>query len=133
LIHRIYHREDPLVVWGDGSAIRDIAYSRDVAEGVVLALHHGTGGRYVNLGGGKGYTIRELVETLHSFLGFNYRFDASKPSGFPRRVMDVSLAKELIGYNPTTSLLDGLKETWNWYINNRDEFLKKKNYFKNPS
>jgi GDP-L-fucose synthase len=85
------------------------------------------------LGGGKGYTIRELVETLHSFLGFNYRFDASKPSGFPRRVMDISLAKELIGYDPTTSLLDGLKETWNWYINNRDEFLKKKNYFKNPS
>ena len=132
LIHRIYHREDPLVVWGDGSAIRDIVYSRDVAEGVVLALHHGTGGRYVNLGGGKGYTVRELVETLHGFLGFNYRFDTSRPSGFPRRVMDISLAKELIGYNPTTSLLDGLKETWNWYINNREEYLKKKNYFKNP-
>ncbi len=133
LIHRIYHHEDPLVVWGDGSAIRDIVYSRDVAEGVVLALHHGTGGRYVNLGGGRGYTVRELVETLHGFLGFNYRFDASKPSGFPRRVMDISLAKELIDYNPTTSLLDGLKQTWNWYIDNRDEYLKKKNYFKNPA
>jgi GDP-L-fucose synthase len=133
LIHRIYHREDPLVVWGDGSAIRDIVYSRDVAEGVVLALHHGTGGRYVNLGGGRGYTVRELVETLHGFLGFNYQFDASKPSGFPRRVMDISLAKELIGYNPMTSLLDGLKETWNWYINNREEYLKKKNYFKSST
>jgi GDP-L-fucose synthase len=133
LIHRIYQGEDPVVVWGDGSAVRDLVYSQDVAEGAILALHHGTGGRYVNLGGGRGYSVRELVETLHGFLGFKYRFDASKPSGFPKRVMDISLARELIGYNPTTSLLDGLKETWNWYINNQDEYLKKKNYFKNPA
>jgi GDP-L-fucose synthase len=131
LLHRIYRREDPLVVWGDGSAIRDFVFSRDVAEGAILALHHGTKGRYVNLGGGRGYSVRELVETLHCFRGFNYRFDGSKSSGFPKRVMDISLARELIGYNPTTSLLDGLKETWTWYINNQDEYLKKKNYFMN--
>jgi len=130
LMHRVHNKENPVIVWGDGSAVRDIVYSRDVAEGVILALHHGTKGRYVNLGAGQGYSVRELVETLHSFLGFNYQFDATKPSGFPRRVMDISLAREMIDYNPTTSLLDGLKETWNWYINNQDEYLKKKNYFK---
>lgn len=130
LMHRIYHGEDPLVVWGDGSAIRDFAYSRDVAEGVILAMHHGTQGRYVNLGSGKGYTIRELVETLNKFIPFNYRFDDSKSSGFPKRVMDISLARELIGYSPTTSLLEGLKETWEWFIENRDEYHKRKNYFK---
>jgi len=130
LMHRIYDKEDPVVVWGDGSAIRDIVYSRDVAEGVILALYYGTKGRYVNLGSGCGYSVRELVETLHSFLGFNYQFDSTKPSGFPKRVMDISLAREMIEYNPTTSLLDGLKETWNWYIAHQDEYLKKKNYFK---
>jgi GDP-L-fucose synthase len=129
LIYRIYHKEDPVVVWGDGSAIRDFAYSEDVAEGVILALYHGTGGRYVNLGSGRGYSIRELVETLHSFLDFNYEFDTTKPSGFPKRVMDISLAREMIGYNPTTSLLEGLKKTWEWHVENRDEYLKKKNYF----
>ena len=67
---------------------------------------------------------------MHTFLDFNYHFDATKPSGFPKRVMDISLAQEMIEYNPTTSLLDGLKETWNWFINNQDEYLKKKNYFK---
>ncbi len=130
LMHRIYHKEDPLMVWGDGSAIRDFVFSRDVAEGVILAIYYGTGPGFVNLGSGKGFTIKELVETLHSFIDFNYDFDTSKSSGFPRRIMDISLARELIHYNPTTSLRDGLKETWEWFVKNQDEYLKRKNYFK---
>jgi len=130
LMHRIYHKEDPLTVWGDGSAIRDFAYSRDTAEGVILALYYGTGGGFVNLGSGNGYTVKELVETLHSFIDFNYKFDTTKSPGFPRRVMDISLAKKLIRYNPTTSLRDGLKETWDWFVENQDEYLKRQNYFK---
>jgi GDP-L-fucose synthase len=132
LMHRIHKKEDPVVVWGDGLAIRDFAYSRDVAEGVILALHYGTGSHFVNLGSGRGYSIRELVEALNSFLDFNYVFDTSKPSGFPRRVMDISLARERIHYNPTTTLLDGLKETWQWYIDNENEYLRKQNYFAEP-
>lgn len=132
LMHRIHKKEDPVVVWGDGSAIRDFAYSRDVAEGVILALHHGTGSDFVNLGSGRGYSIRELVETLNSFLDFNCVFDTSKPSGFPRRVMDISLARDRLGYDPATSLLDGLKLTWQWYMENQDEHLSKQNYFAAP-
>ena len=127
---RIYHKEDPVLVWGDGSAVRDFAYSRDVAEGIILALYYGTDSKFVNLGSGKGYSIKELLETLSSFLDFNYEFDTSKPSGFPKRVMDISLAKKIINYNPSTSLLNGLKQTWDWYIKNQDEYLKRKNYFK---
>ena len=131
LMYRIYNGEDPVVVWGDGSAIRDFAYSRDVAEGIILALYHGTGNHpFVNLGSGQGYTIRELVETLNSFLDFNYHFDTTKPSGFPKRVMNISLAREVIDYNPTTSLLEGINETWEWFVRNQDEYLRKKNYFK---
>jgi len=130
LMQRIYRKEDPVLVWGDGSAIRDFAYSRDVAEGVILALYYGTGSSFVNLGSGKGYSIKELVETLHSFIDFNYEFDTTKPSGFPKRVMDISLARKLIHYNPTTTLLDGLKETWGWYVKNQDEYLNKMNYFR---
>ncbi len=129
LMYRIYNGEDPVVVWGDGAAIRDFAYSRDVAEGVILALHYGTNSDFVNLASGQGYSIKQLVETLNEFLDFNYEFDTSKPSGFPKRIMDVSLAKEMIHYNPTTTLLDGLKETWNWFIENQNEYLKRKNYF----
>jgi len=129
LMYRIYHKEDPVLIWGDGSAIRDFAYSRDVAEGVILALYYGTKSQFVNLGSGKGYSIKELVETLHSFIDFNYKFDTTKSSGFPKRVMDISLARKLIHYNPTTSLRDGLKQTWDWFVKNQDEYLNKMNYF----
>ena len=129
LMMRIQKGEDPLLVWGDGSAIRDFAFSRDVAEGIILALHYGTRGDFVNLGSGKGVTIKTLVDTLHSFLEFNYKYDTTKSSGFPKRVMDISRARDWIDYNPTTSLLEGLKETWDWFQNNKDEYLKRKNYF----
>lgn len=130
LMSRIRSGEDPMLIWGDGSAIRDFAFSRDVAEGTVQALFYGTKGKYLNLGSGKAVTIRELVETLHSFLDFKYEFDTSKSSGWPKRLMDISLAKKMIRYNPSTSLKNGLEETWNWFLNNQDEHLYKKNYFK---
>jgi len=130
LMAKITRGADPVVVWGDGSTIRDFAYSRDIAEGIILALYYGTSSSFVNLGSDRGYSIKELVETLNSFIDFNYVFDTAKPSGFPKRVMDISLARRLIHYSPTTTLLDGLKETWNWFVKNQDEYLNKMNYFK---
>jgi GDP-L-fucose synthase len=130
LMSRIRSGENPMRIWGDGSAIRDFAFSRDVAKGTIQALFYGTKGRYLNLGSGKAITIKELVKTLNSFLDFKYEFDISKSSGWPKRLMDISLAKEMINYNPTTSLLDGLKETWDWFLENKDEHMFKKNYFK---
>lgn len=131
LMYRIIQKEDPVEIWGDGSAVRDFAFSRDVAEGTIQALYYGTKGHpFINLGSGRGYTIKELVDTLNEFLDFNYFFNTNKPSGFPRRVMDISLAREVIDYNPATSLLEGLKETWEWFVKNQDEYVKKKNYFK---
>lgn len=130
LMMRIHRGENPLSVWGDGSAIRDFAYSADVAIGTIQALHYGTRGSFVNLGSGDGYTIRQLVETLKEFLDFEYEFDISKPSGFPRRVMDISRAREWVNYNPQMSLRDGLEETWKWFQGNQDEYLSKQNYFK---
>lgn len=129
LMMRIARKEDPVMIWGDGSAVRDFLYSTDAAEGVILALHHGTRGSFVNLGSGKGHTIRELVEALHSFLDFNYQFDASKPAGFPRRVMDMSRAREWIGFDAATSLRDGLEKTWKWFLANQTEYLHRKNYW----
>jgi len=129
LMQRIYSREDPVVIWGDGSAIRDFAYSKDVAEGIIQALYYGTEGKFVNLGSGTGVSIKELVETLRSFLNFNYEFDTTKPPGFPKRVMDISLAEKMINYRPSTTLFDGLKKTWEWFVQNDEEYKNRKNYF----
>jgi len=128
LMMRIANGENPLRVWGDGSAVRDFAFSTDVARGVIQALHYGTRGDFVNLGSGIGYTIKELVETLQSFINFEYVFDSSMPAGFPKRVMDISRAKNWINYNPETTLRVGLEKTWLWFQSNKSEYLKKKNY-----
>ena len=131
LLNRIANKENPVTIWGDGSAIRDFAFAEDVADGIILTLIEGTGEfDFLNLGSGIGYTIKELVETLSSFLDFNYEFDVSKPSGFPKRVMSIKNAKKIIGYNPQFSLKMGLQKTWEWYTDNREENNLRHNYFK---
>jgi GDP-L-fucose synthase len=121
---------DKIKIWGDGSAIRDFAYARDVAEGTILALYHQPDVPYVNLGSGLEVSIKQLVETLHEVISFDYEFDTTKSSGFPRRVMNIDLARRVIGYNPETTLKQGLKETWEWFLENQTEYTKKQNYFK---
>ena len=129
LMYRIFAGEDPLVVWGDGSVIRDFLYSRDAAEGIVLALHHGTAGGFINIGSGKGCQIQEIINALQSFINFNYSFDPAKPSGAPVRVMDITKAKDLLGFVPSTDLTTGLKLTWEWFVNHPEEYKKKMDYF----
>ena len=129
LIYRIYNKDDPVIIWGDGSAIRDFVYSKDVAEGIIQALYYGTRSGFVNLGSGRPCTIRDLAETLQSFIDFNYVFDSSKTTGASKRIMDISLAKEMIHYDPLTEIEWGLKETWDWYKSHPDEHKVKFNYF----
>lgn len=129
LLMRIYRKEDPVVIWGDGSAIRDFAFATDCAEGCILALHHGTRDSFVNLASGEGVSIKTLVDTLHEFIDFKHEWDTTKPAGFPRRVMDITRAREWINYNPTTTLREGLEKTWNWLQANADEHVNRKNYF----
>jgi len=131
LMYRIYHKEDPLVVWGDGSAVRDFVYSEDVAEGIILALYYGTNSGFVNLGSGIPCTIKSLVNTLQNLIGFNFVFDGSKPIGASRRLMDLTLSEKTIHYKANTKLADGLKKTWEWFIANPDEHKKKVNHFIN--
>lgn len=129
LMMRIANGENPVRVWGDGSAVRDFAFSRDVALGIIQAMFYGTRGDFVNLGSGNGYSIRELVTTLSEFIDFNFEFDSSKPSGFPKRIMDINRARDWIRYKPETSLREGLEETWHWFKSNSKEHLQRKNYF----
>jgi GDP-L-fucose synthase len=131
LMNRIFNKEDPVIIWGDGSAVRDFAYAGDIADGIILTIANGTGNfDFLNLGSGNGYTIKELVETLSEVVNFNYIFDKTKDSGFPKRVMDINNAKKILGYSPKISLKEGLKETWSWYINNSKQNKKRHNYFK---
>lgn len=129
LMSRIHLGENPLVVWGDGKAVRDFLYSRDAAEGIILALHYGTGGEFVNIGSGTGHSIRDVVGILKTFIDFDFYFDETKPSGSPRRIMDITKATNLIGFVPSTDLGAGLRLTWEWLRNHSEEHKDKLNYF----
>lgn len=129
IMAKINQKSSKITIWGDGNAIRDIAFSRDIAEGIILAIYHGSGKSYLNLGSGKGISVKQVIECLKTFIDFEYEFDLSKPSGVSQKLMDISKAQNKIGYNPSTSLLSGLKETWQWYIDNLNEYKNKKNYF----
>jgi GDP-L-fucose synthase len=130
LMARVKRGDKPVLIWGDGTAVRDFLHATDCARGIILACMRGTGSKPINLGCGYGITIREMVETLQKVTPFEAFFDISKPSGFPMRVMDGSKAKALIGFEPKLSLFEGLKETWDWFINHDSEHEKKVNYFR---
>jgi GDP-L-fucose synthase len=130
LLARVRRGEDPVNIWGDGKAVRDFVYAGDAARGIILACIRGTNSKPVNLGCGYGITIRELVETLQEVVPFKAHFDTTKPSGFPRRVMDITHARATIGFEPQVSLKEGLSRTWNWYLEHADEHEKKVNYWR---
>ncbi len=112
LIGKILRGDNPVIVWGDGSEIRDFVYSGNVAQGILQTMEMGTKGKFINLGGAKGYSVNDVVNILKKITKAEFTFDLTKKSGFPKRVMDISLARSLVGYNPTTTLEEGLEKVW---------------------
>lgn len=130
LIRRAFGKEDPFIIWGDGSAIRDFVYVDDVAEGMLLALEHAADCTPINLGSGVGVSIKELVEVISSFMpGLNIQWDTSKPGGEPVRVLDISRARERLGWEPKISLKEGIGKTIAWYRQNKDKLSGHFNVF----
>lgn len=119
LIKRVVAGESPLKAWGDGSPIRDFVHARDVARGMMLVVEQGVT-QPVNLGSGVGVTIKELAETIAALGGTTVEWDASKPNGDAKRLMDISRATAL-GWKPEVSLGDGIRETMDWYKANKDK------------
>ncbi len=131
LINRAMSGENPLTVWGDGSPIRDFIYSKDVAEGMLLAVEKGINVP-VNLGSGAGVTIKEIAQAIaESVPGkkITIVWDESKPNGDAKRLMDITRAKKLLGFKPKYSLEQGIKETIAWYMKNKDKSDKRYNVF----
>ena len=130
LINRATGGERPLTVWGDGSPIRDFIYSKDVARGMMLAVEKGIN-EPINLGSGSGVTIKEVAEAVANNIPgekIELAWDTSKPKGDAKRLMDMTRAKSY-GFECKTSLDEGIKETINWYLNNKDQLNNRYNSF----
>ncbi len=114
---------DAIDVWGTGRASREYLYVDDAADAIVLAAETYEGTDPINLGTDHEVTIRETVETIARLVGFEgeLRWDPTKPDGQPRRRVDATRARELLGWKPQMPFEDGLRETIAWYRANRAE------------
>jgi GDP-L-fucose synthase len=126
LIRRMIDGENPVKVWGDGTVVRDFIFSEELAYWMLVALVKAPSCVPINLGSGKGYSIKELAETVAKCVPGSpqIEWDPTKPSGDPVRILSVERAKELIGFKLKTSLKEGVKSTVDWFLNNR-EFTQK--------
>lgn len=138
LLRRIHEAKEnndtQVVIWGSGNAMREFLYVDDLAEAcvhlmeldkiIVQSLTEPMVS-HINAGTGVDVTIRELAETICNVVGYEGKltFDTSKPDGTPRKLLDVSKINEL-GWQAKTSLKDGLKKSYQWFLDNQDVLRK---------
>jgi GDP-L-fucose synthase len=113
--------------WGTGSASREFLYVEDCADGILAAMQKYDSPEPMNLGSGREITIKNLTELIARLARFTGKimWDASKPDGQPRRCLDVSRARETMGFAAKTSLEDGLSQTIGWFESHRKDFTER--------
>lgn len=122
--------DDEVVIWGSGKPMREFLHVDDMASASVYLMNLSEDLyrsctqpmlSHINVGTGIDCTICELAETISRITGFSGRlvFDASKPDGTPRKLMDVSRLTAL-GWEASISLEDGLRDTYTWFLNNQN-------------
>ncbi|MDW1605364.1 MULTISPECIES: GDP-L-fucose synthase [unclassified Vibrio] len=123
-----------VVVWGTGTPMREFLFVDDMAaasvhvmelDSSVYEAHTEPMLSHINVGTGVDCTIREMAETMAKVVGFEGEivFDASKPDGTPRKLMDVSRLEKL-GWRYQVGLEEGLLRTYQWFLANQDNFRK---------
>lgn len=107
--------------WGSGRPVREFLYVGDGAEGIACLLENGDT-EPLNIGTGIGTSIKELAELVARFTGFGGEivWDAGKPDGVGRKVLDVTRMKRVLNWQPPTSLEVGLEKTIRWYMANKE-------------
>ena len=127
-------QKNEVTLWGTGNAKRDFLHVDDLAEAVLFVLDipkshfnkvFNKTNSHINVGSGFEISISDLAKIISSIVGFsgNIKKDLTKPDGTPRKLLDISLLKNL-GWKPNINLQAGLKETYKWFNDNIDRFRK---------
>ena len=111
--------KESVTCWGDGSPLREFLYVDDLANLCVFLMNNYSGNETVNAGSGKELTIKELTELVAKVVGYTGRieWDHTKPNGTPRKLLDVSKAKQL-GWTYKTELEDGIRLAYDDFLHN---------------
>ena len=130
LIKRFHHAKmnnlSEVIVWGDGTAMREFLYVDDMADASIFILqidktdyqkNINSTLSHINIGSSQEVSILDLSETIKKVTGFKGKiiFDKSKPNGTPRKLIDTSKINSL-GWKYKTNLTEGLKKTYTWYL-----------------
>jgi GDP-L-fucose synthase len=109
-----------ITVWGTGTPRREFLHTDDLADACLFLLENYDQPDLINIGCGEDATIRELAETVCDVLGFDgsLEFDAGKPDGTARKLLDISKIKSL-GWSPKIPLRDGIADAYDWFIKNQ--------------
>lgn len=108
--------DSEIEIWGSGKPLREFLYVDDAADALVHLMRCYSGERHINVGTGEDMTIDALAQTICEVVGFEgeCRYDASKPDGTPRKLLDVGRLTAL-GWTASTPLRAGLTQTYDWY------------------
>ena len=111
---------DEMVVWGSGAPRREFLHVDDMADACLFLLRNYDAPEIINVGCGEDITIRAVAELVCDVVGFEGRltFDASKPDGTPRKLLDVSRLNAL-GWRPSVPLREGIARTYDWFLENK--------------
>ncbi len=121
-IHDAKQNGEPYVeVWGTGTPLREFLYVDDLADACVYLMEHYNSrdiGPFINIGTGLEISIADLANKIKHIIGYTgeLRFNPDKPDGTPRKLLDVSALHKL-GWKASTSLDDGIRTTYDWFIN----------------
>ncbi|SFE69764.1 GDP-L-fucose synthase family protein [Flavobacterium xueshanense] len=117
----------PVTLWGSGTPMREFLFVDDMAAAVIFALENKLPDYLYNVGTGKDLTIKQLAETIQKITGHygEIIWDASKPDGTPRKLMDITKMHEL-GWKHQVQFEEGIQKTYTWFLENIDRFKEVK-------
>jgi len=111
--------EEKFEIWGTGKPLREFLFAQDLADCIEFIMDKELDQSLINVGSGQEVSILQLANMIKAVVGFqgDLSFDSSKPDGNPRKLLDSSVITKL-GWKPKTELEDGLKITYDWFLNN---------------
>ena len=114
-MHKALNNE-PIEIWGDGTVTRDYVYVGDVVQAFMRSLSWAGEARVFNIGSGEGHSLIELIGAIESMLGrpVARRHLPARTFDVPRNVLDISMARDVLGWRPVTPLAEGLRRTHRW-------------------
>ena len=122
------HENEVLEVWGDGSPIRDFIHAKDVARGMIHVVENEIT-TPINLGSGVGVSIKTIANIISNEFGKDIKWIIDKPSGDNKRILDTNRAKSY-GFEPEIMITNGISDTIQWFLNNKNVIDERFNAFK---